>query len=303
MSGILLLVLCPVIGMLAARRRWMPPNAPATINAWLIRVALPCVILEQIPQLHFDARLLLPLLGPFVLMFSTMAVMAVLARRLGWDRGTQGAMTLCWGLGNTSFVGFPLLLAIIGPPAMGAALIADQATFLALTLIGLPVAAYFAGQTTRPIDLIKRVLMFTPFLALIVAGIAAALLDDGHWPEPVDVVLKRLGDTLTPLALAAVGFQFKPGAARRYAGLIGIGAAWKMLLLPALMWGGALAMGLHGMPITIGILQVAMAPMITAGILASEHGLAPELSSALVSVGIAMSFVTVPLWALVIGGY
>lgn len=299
MSGFLLLGLCPLLGMLAARRAWMPAGAPAVINVWLLRIALPALILEQIPRLQVDARLLLPALGPLVLMASTIALMAVLARRLHWDRGTQGAMTLCWGLGNTSFVGFPLLTAVIGVEALGPAVVADQATFFVLTLIGLPVAAYFAGQQARPVDLLRRVIVFAPFLALFPAA-AARLF--GGWPEAVEAVLRRLGDTLTPLALFSVGLQFRPGAARRYAGLIAIGAGWKMLAVPALMWAGARAMELQGLPITVGLLQIAMAPMITAGILCEEYRLAPEAANAMISVGIALSFVTVPIWKALIGG-
>ena len=298
-SAFALLLICPLLGALIARLRFMPDNAPATINAWLIRVALPCVILEQIPRLDFDARLLLPALGPVVLMGATLVLMAGLARRLHWDRPTQGAMTLCWGLGNASFVGFPLLLAIAGPAALGPAVIADQATFFVVTLVGLPVAAWFAGRSVGAADLALRVLRFTPFQVLLVAGVMRLL--GLHWLPLVESVLHRLGDTLTPLALFSVGLQLAPGAMRRALPLVGIGIAWKMIALPLAMWGGAQAFGLHGLPITVGILQVAMAPMITAGILCEDHGLVPDKANAMVSLGIAASFVTVPLLHALIG--
>jgi predicted permease len=299
MSEFILLGLCPLLGWLAMRLQWMPGTAPAVCNAWLLRIALPCVILLQIPKLHFDARMLLPALGPFVLMLSTMALMAVLARRYGWDRGTQGAMTLCWGLGNTSFVGFPLLVAVIGPSALGPAVIADQATFFNVTLIGLPVAAYFAGRSASPLELAKRVFSFVPFQALLLAG--ALKLAGMVWLPQTETVLQRLAETLTPIALFSVGFQLRLYEIRRYLPLIGIGALWKMITLPALMWGGAWVMGVQGLPITVGILQVAMAPMITAGIIAEDHGLNPSATNAMISVGIALSFVTVPIWYWLIG--
>lgn len=299
MSAFLLLIVCPLLGWVAARLQWMPENAPQTINAWLLRIALPAVILQQIPGLGFDVRLLLPALGPLVLLASTLVFMLVLSRRLGWDRATTGAMVLCWGLGNTSFVGFPLLIAVIGHEALGPAVIADQMTFLCTTLIGVPLAAYFAGQQTSVRAVLQRVIRFVPLQALLAALVLKAV--GFAWPEALDQLLHRLGDTLSPLALFSVGLQLKLSAIRRYLGLIGIGALWKMVTMPALMWGGALLMGVHGLPITVGILQVAMAPMITSGILAREYGLNPEGANAIVSVGIALSFVTVPLWYALIG--
>ncbi|WP_428310461.1 AEC family transporter [Hydrocarboniphaga sp.] len=299
MSEFILLGLCPFLGWLAARFKLVPEAAPATFNAWLIRIALPCVILVQIPKLHFDARMLLPAIGPFVLMFSTMALMAVLARRLNWDRGTQGAMTLCWGLGNTSFVGFPLIVAVVGPAGLGPAVIADQATFFNVVMVSLPVAAYFAGRSANLAEMARRVFSFVPVYALLLSGLMK--LSGFVWLPPVEHVLQRLADTLTPIALFSVGFQLRLGEVRRFLPLFGIGAAWKMITLPALMWGGAIVMGLHGLPITVGILQIAMAPMITAGIIAEDHGLNPPLANALVSVGIALSFITVPIWYWLIG--
>ncbi len=298
MSAFLLLALCPLLGMLSAKRGWMPANAPETINAWLLRIALPAVILEQIPRLHFDARLLFPAAVPWALMLSTVALMAWLGPRLKWDRATQGAMTLCWGLGNTSFVGFPLLLAIIGPPALGAAVIADQSTFFVVNLIGIPLAAWYGGGKAHPRELILKVLRFTPFLALFPAVLAALL---GGWPPLMETVLRRLADTLTPLALFSVGLQFHPGSAWRYRGLIAIGAGWKLLIVPLLLWGVARSLHLQGLPITVGILQMGMAPMITAGIIAREYRLQPDASNAMISVGIACSFVTVPFWNAVVG--
>lgn len=298
MSALLLLALCPLLGMLSARQGWMPDNAPETINAWLLRIALPAVILEQIPKLHFDPHLLFPATVPWLLMLSTILLMAFIGRRLGWDRPTQGAMTLCWGLGNTSFVGFPLLLALIGPSALGAAVIADQSTFLVVNLLALPIAAWYAGEKTNLLDVLRRMFRFAPLLALFPAMFVGYL---GGWPPVVDSVLHRLGDTLTPLALFSVGLQFHAGSAWKYRKLIAIGASWKLLLIPLLLWSGARALDLRGLPITVGILQMAMAPMITSGIIAREYRLAPDAANAMISVGIALSFLTIPFWNVVIG--
>jgi predicted permease len=43
-------------------------------------------------------------------------------------------------------------------------------------------------------------------------------------------------------------------------------------------------------------MQSAMAPMITASILASNYGLKPKLSSMMVGVGIPLSFLSLAFW-------
>jgi malate permease and related proteins len=46
----------------------------------------------------------------------------------------------------------------------------------------------------------------------------------------------------------------------------------------------------------VAVLQCAMAPMITAGMLAEQHGLDPPLANTVVGIGILTSLATVPLW-------
>ena len=51
-----------------------------------------------------------------------------------------------------------------------------------------------------------------------------------------------------------------------------------------------------GIMVDASIMQSAMAPMITAAILASNYGLKPKLSSMMVGIGIPLSFITLAFW-------
>jgi predicted permease len=55
----------------------------------------------------------------------------------------------------------------------------------------------------------------------------------------------------------------------------------------------------HSKPIQVSIMEAAMAPMITASILATSHGLKPRLSSMMIGFGIPLSFVTLIFWCFV----
>ena len=46
---------------------------------------------------------------------------------------------------------------------------------------------------------------------------------------------------------------------------------------------------------TIAVLQAAMAPMISAAILADQYGLEPDLANAVLGGGVVLSLLTVPL--------
>jgi len=55
------------------------------------------------------------------------------------------------------------------------------------------------------------------------------------------------------------------------------------------------ATGVGGLTLTVGVLQAAMAPMVSATILADEYRLDPGLANTVLGAGIVLSLVTVPL--------
>ena len=301
MSAFLLLITCPALGYLFARRGWMPPAAHGVINIWLLRVAFPALVLEQIPRLQWETSLLFAAAAPWLVLIGAALIIPWIGRRLGWSRASIGALVLTCGLGNTAFIGLPMIQALAGPQALGAALIADQlGSFLAVSTAGLILAAYYAGDRIEVRDVAQRLLRFPPFIALLI-GVAVRQLSGG-WPEPVAAVLHRLGDTLTPLALFSVGLVFQFGALRGRTSFVAVGLAWKLLLAPQVAFAVAFGLGIGGVPMMAGVLQAAQGPMITAGILAQEHRLDPELVTLVVGFGILLSFVTAPIWFLCIRG-
>lgn len=276
----------------------MPDNAAAVINAWLLRIALPALILEQVPRLHWHPALLFAAFTPWLVVAGAAVFIPMLGRRMGWNRASVGALVLTCGLGNTSFVGLPMIQALAGPQVLGAALIADQlGSFLAFSSVGMLIASLYAGDRVEPLDVMRRLLRFPPFLALPVALVVRQV---GPLPEPLLMVLHRLGDTLTPLALFSVGLVFQFSALRGRSTLLLVGLTWKLVLAPLCALAIALMFGISGTPLLAGVLQAAQGPMITAGILAQERRLDPPLVTLVVGSGILMSFVTAPLWFLLI---
>ena len=300
MSALLLLFVCLVLGGCVVRFAKPPPGIVPGINWWVINVALPALVLELIPKLTFDAQLWFPVAAMWLTFFGAWLLFGLLWPRLGWSRQRTGALILVCGLGNTAFMGYPLLQALHGQPGLTLAVVADQlGVFPLLASAGVVVACLYAGRTPKPAAIVRRMLTFPAFVALIV-GIAVAAL--GGWPDWLDGVLSPIGATLTPLALFSVGLQFKFQLGDRQLGAVGWGLGWKLLLAPLLCWGMGVAAGIGGLVLTIGVLQAAMAPMISAAILADQYDLEPALANTVLGAGIVLSLLTIPLGNLLLAG-
>lgn len=293
MTGIALLVACLIVGVIAARVIRESGRLARGINWWVLRIALPALVLTLLPRLSFERDLWFLVAAMWLVFLGGWAVAAVAGARLGWSRARIGAVALTAGLGNTAFTGYPLIEALHGPQALPLAAVADQlGCFIALSTGGVIVASWYGGEHAHAGALVRRIVLFPPFLACIAGFIAGQF---GGWPEVLDQVLRIVGATLSPLALLAIGLQLKWRIDRTQLQAVGIGLGWKLLAAPLLAWLLGIAIGAEGLLLTVGVLQAAMGPMVSATILAEEHRLEPALGHAMLAIGVLASLASVPL--------
>lgn len=296
MASFVLLLVCLALGALVARIGSHPQDLPRHLNWWVLYIALPATVLELIPKLHFDVSLWFLAASMWIVFAASWLLFHQLGTRLGWSRGTIGAIVLTAGLCNTSFVGFPLIEALRGREMLTYAAIADQpGGFLCFSIGGSLVAAMYAGGSVDVRVITRRILLFPPFVALL-AGLLVALTPG--WPAVVDDTLLRLSSTITPIMLFSVGLQLRYAMeAHRWVPFIS-GLGWKLGLAPLLIFALGRLLQIPGDIFTVTLLEASMAPMISAAILCEQHDLDPPLANMMVGAGILLSFITVPLWNL-----
>lgn len=294
MNNLLLILVCLGLGLLLQRFPRLPKNSPAALNFYVIYLALPAVILHEIPRLELDQRALLPFISAWLIMAVTAALIWITARVLRWSRSVTGAMMLVIPLGNTSFVGLPLIQALLPPEALAYALLYDQTgTVVALNTYALVAAAHYTGERRSWSSLVKTLGTFPPFVALLLA------LASLPWTLPswLDFVTGRIGQSMVPVVIVAVGMQWQLKLDREHLSPMLVGLGYKLLLIPALVFGLFAYWGLDSLAAQAVILQSAMPAMISAGVVAIAHGLAPRLVSSCLGYGLLLSLVTVPLWS------
>ena len=300
MSALLLLFVCLVLGALVARFARPPAGIVQGLNWWVLNVALPALVLAMIPRVQFDRHTWFPVATMWVTFFGAWALFASLGRAMHWPRARVGALTLVCGLGNTSFMGYPMVEAMHGKPGLALAVVADQlGCFPLLAAGGIVVASLYSGRRPSAALVVRRIVTFPAFIALLI-GIVAGVV--GSWPAVLDHLFLQLGQTLTPLALFSVGLQFKLHLQRDQVGALSAGLGWKLLLAPLAGWALGRALGVDGLTLSVGVLQAAMAPMISAAILADQYELEPRLANTVLGAGIVLSLATVPLANLLMGG-
>ncbi len=296
MTNIILMGVCLVAGMILRWTKRFPDATPAALNGYVIHVALPSAALLYLHEISFDPKLFMAPIMPWVLFLLSFVFFEFVGGKLmKLPKRSVGALVLLGGLGNTSFVGLPMIEAHFGAEMLGVGILLDQiGTFMVLSTLGVLAASSYATGSFTLKGIHRKVLLFPPFQALVIA----MLLRPFPYPDWTVTVLRKLADTVTPIALVSVGFQLRLMSLRGLYGKLFIGLGFKLFLAPVffcLIYLGLF--GLRGPVPQITLFEAAMAPMITAGIVAIDHDLDPPLVTLLLGLGIPLSFLTLWGWS------
>lgn len=303
MSNLALIFICLLLGLLLKRTGRFPANTHTALNAFVIFVSFPATVLLQITHLFSKTApswsLLLPASMGWLLFAGSWALIAWIGKRRKWSDARTGALILTAGLGNTSFVGFPLLEALLGSEAVPWGVLVDQlGSFFVLSTLGIVVASrYGRPRDGKPRSIPRQVFSFPPFLALLTALSLSAF--GFVFTGISEILLARLASTLVPLALFAVGFQLNlsPSTLRSYGRPLSLGLLYKLFLAPAaLMVLYVFVLGQRDFVTRVTLLEAAMATMITSAVVAADFSLDEELANLMVGVSVPLSLLTVPVW-------
>ena len=273
-----------------------PKNGHLALNQFVIFVSLPALALFYIPKISISTNLLYPLGVAWIGFGLSFLFFYTIGKRLGWPKRLIGCLIITAGLGNTSFVGFPIIQALYGDEGLKTAIIVDQpGTFVVMATLGLITAAIFAKGDANPKQIAVKILLFPPFIAFVIAVMMNLFkVDFGEHFQPV---FQKLGATVTPVALVSVGLQLKVDKRSQHWKFLRLGLLFKLIITPAIFFLlYKIILGGKGMTVDVSIMESAMAPMITGAILASNYGLKPKLSSMMVGIGIPLSFLTLAFW-------
>ena len=300
MSNLILLFVCLIIGIVLKKSKIIPENFHTSLNAFVINISLSAFSLYYISKIELNSSVIYPVLVVWIGIFAAILFFAGLGKIFGWKSSLIGALIMCAGFGNTSFVGIPLIQAMYGEEGLKTVMLVDQPGFVALSTVGILVANFYSGSKDSLLKHLSKILKFPPFIAFVIALLLNVFSIE--IPKDFDEVLMKLGATTVPLALVSVGSQMQWKKIEKKEGFhLFIGLLFKLVLLPLLI----LVIYKYifhqsGDVIDICILEAAMAPMITAAIIASAHDLEPKFCNLMVAVGIPLSIVTVGIWHLLL---
>ena len=271
------------------------------LNIWIIQVALPALIFLYVPSLVFSSLAIIPTLVAWVWIIISAILVLLLGRLLSLRRDIIGAMLLLVALGNTSFLGYPMILALLNKEVLAYAIFLDQfGSFIALSTFGTFVIAIYSSPTDAQLNkqelfriILIKIITFAPLLAMLVA----LFLPIETISLKLQPLLSLLGSSLMPASLFVIGLQFQARLLSEHLPPLGIAIVLKMAMAPLLVWLVLDAADVPAVVLQASVFEMAMPAMMTPGILAMQANIAPRFCASLLGYSTLLSLISLPLVA------
>jgi len=294
MQNVTLLLLTLILGY--GLRRVLPTRyaeyLTLVLNRHVVYLALPALVLIYIPRIDPDASIWTPVPSAWGLFLLSSAAVLILGRIAQWRRDITGALLFRVPYGNTSFLGVPFTRAFFGEEGLPYTLLYDQlGSFLILSTIGVVVLAFYTSERPTLTGIIRKIITFPAFVALIVAFFLIGV----QYPTRIETPLSLLASTLAPAAMIAIGLQLKLRFAPHETRPFLLAMMIKLIAAPALLLTLFYLSDLHDLSARVSIFEAGLAPMVSSSTLAILAGLNRQFTASVLGYGIVLSFATLPV--------
>lgn len=285
-------------GYMAVRWGFFTREEARVLGRFVVNFCVPALVFRALSQRTLSEVLNGPYLAAYALGSLAVLLGAVAyAHRL---RGKPMSLAALQGLGmsgsNSAFVGYPIILQLLGPPA-GVAL---ALTMMVENLLVMPLAFVLAdsGGTLRwhrALAQAMRGLLRNPMFLGILAGFTFALFDL-HLPEVLDRTAQITATAASPLALFVIGASLvglRLEGLRRDLAVVVLG---KLVLHPVAVFLALLILPPLDPPLCVAAVIFAGMPMLSLYPALAQKYQQEGFCAAALLVATVLSFVTISVW-------
>ena len=283
------------LGYGAGRTGFFTPEATAYLTKFVFYFALSAMLFRFSANLSLGEILDWSYVGAYLAgttLIYLLATGVALLRRLPVAEAAVEAQ--CAVIGNVGFLGIPMLVLLLGEPAIGGVMMVLAVDLIVFgSLIVILITGSRGGRLDwRVLSVVGAGLIKNPMIVSIVLGLGISALD---WtlPRPINEFVAILGAAATPGALFAIGASLAGKSAERLS-VAGWLTLCKLVLHPACV--AVFALMVFNVPRDMAGVMIAAAALPVAGnvyMLAQHYGVAPLRVSAAILISTAFSILTV----------
>ena len=197
------------IGYFVYKIRLVPYDALTTLNAFVLNVAVPCMILQSMQRNEINDRIFNDIIWSMIAFAIVTIVIAVITtlvinRIKSIPAEDKGIYSVQLAFTNCGFMGYPLTTVMFGQYGLFLAIIMNIIFTTFMYSIGVVMLLHKKGEKLFTMKLMVRMLS-VPFLSSI-AGLLI-FISGFHFPAFIDSTLQLMAATVSPVAMFIVGIN------------------------------------------------------------------------------------------------
>ncbi|NJL63888.1 MAG: AEC family transporter [Methylacidiphilales bacterium] len=304
------LISLAVIGFILGRI--LPAKVLMRLGQWLFWVGVPTSIVAFLRKTDLSGQVWVAPAVAYsaILLGAVLAWLSIYILNL-WinitiSKPTQGSLILAAMVGNTGYLGYPIVLSLVGTQYFAWALFYDLlGTTLGAYGFGVALAAKFASGSQNSDRNSPQMSLREERIQII----KAIVINPALWSFGMGLLLRQVAlpnvvvsclDFVAWIAIAAslllIGMRLSKLKNWGSLKLASIGLIIKMVFVPFVLGICLHRLGLTGKIAQVIVLQMAMPPAFATLVLAETFNLDRELAVTAVSVGSIILLITLPFW-------
>jgi predicted permease len=286
-----------LVGYISKRMGILKSEDVKPLNKIIINIALPSLVfiglyvadLSDIQNLFS-----LTLLGLVAGVATGLITFLILTyKKIPWSK--KWSLIFPVMMGQTAFLGYPIVIGIWGIENLTLAIIYDISTYIIFASLNtiLIIQSNNGLNQKNVINAIKKVI-YLPVLWAIFLGITLNLSHINIGPIITNIV-HYFADGTVLLVMILTGLSLDPGGIRKNFKIVTLISIFQLVLLPFIVFVCGSVMGLHDLKLWISIVEATMPCAIIALALSVDHDLDYGITSDCIVMSTIFSFVTIPI--------
>ncbi|WP_018154751.1 MULTISPECIES: AEC family transporter [Methanothermococcus] len=298
MEIMIIIVLLILTGYLSKYFGILKESDRLTLNNIVVHIAMPSTIFLTIMKNVSPADLPQFLKLP-VLIFLTFVICGfigyLIGRLLKLNKESLGGLILVCALGNTGFLGYPVIYGFYGTEGLTRAIFCDIGSVFASLLFGTYVGLKFGNENSNN-SIIYELLKFPP----LITGILSIVLvffgfNVDSFPGFIIKTLGYLSNATIPLIMLSLGLSLSPKSAR-FGAIYGVIASMvRMGIAPLLVFALSTIFLIDGLEKNVLILESAMPSAMMSLVFAVMYELDVKLVASACFITTVVSLFILPL--------
>ena len=287
------------IGYAAYKVRLVPQDALRSLNAYVLNIAVPCLVLQSMQRSEINDRIFNDIvwsLAAFAIVTLLLAgIGSLVMRRISSiPEEDKGIYKMQLAFTNCGFMGYPLTNVLFGKYGLFLAIIMNIVFTTAVYSVGVMMLLHKRGEKLFTMKLMVRMLSL-PFVASITGLII--FITGFHFPGFIDDTLSLVAATVSPVAMFIVGINLSNSKIKEiFTPRNLILCAVSLFVVPALTLGIDLLLPLSNFVMVIHVFLMAMPSAAITTVLCHRYNKNAKLAAEGVASTTFFSLGTLALW-------